>query len=368
MTPFFKVILFSLSIVSLSAAIMSGDDKAINPQVILSNYPYPSLQTSIQNQPSSRHMIITSTASHVEVTRHPVFARETPCHLDNDFNCSSPRTSEVKQCGLNSRLVGESCMCNQGYRKFPFSELCVRVEGQPCQFQQNDCYTDITYMSCINQVCMCDNSDLYDQISMRCVGKVGGMCFPGVKDCVTNAECGNVPSNLRVIRSPTYYQLPEQMLSDQLASSGSDIELSGTCQCKEGFVESRGGLCKKTYGLPCKLGDECDSLNLICKEGICTCPDSLHIYDGQSQSCVAVVGATCSDESGGNMCVKFASCVKTNLELPGRCQCSQGALETDGRTCMHAIGPSTVPVQSPSASSNLNDNRIEDSRRILFEN
>lgn len=291
------------------------------------------------------------------------------------FNCSSSTSSKAKHCGSNSRLIGESCLCNEGYKKFPFSEVCVKTQGQPCVFQQNDCATDMTSMACVNNVCSCEDSDIYDHITLRCVGRVGGLCYPGIKDCVLNAECANIPStvkrDIRKKRNPTsspseFYYDDQIAMEDYIMSSNTDIELSGRCQCKDGFSETLDGLCRKSFGESCKSGDECDSLNLVCKEGYCTCPDTLQVYNVVRKSCEALVGAKCSDEPGGIRCMNFAFCHKMNTKMDGKCACVEDAMETELRTCERdeTLTSNTLPL----SSIMMTDENEHKSNRVIFNN
>lgn len=350
---------------------MTGDDnEPFRPIRVLTIGPTRGLRSSKSLEPNrdaNRLNLISKSNPEQILNEKPCKASDSGSEQGSS-NCSSslsPIASKAKHCGPNSRLFGESCLCHEGYRKFPFSELCVKDKGQPCVFQENDCHTDMTNMVCTNNVCSCDDSDVYDPITSRCIGKVGGLCFPGIKDCTLNAECLRVPSKRsirkrREVSSNYYYyqaDSPSPPESDYIFSSSSDIEISGRCQCMAGFVESADGSCKKGYGQPCKSSNECDTLNLVCREGVCSCPDSLQVYDNVGKSCLALVGAKCSDEPGGTACVKLAFCHKPSLKVGGTCVCGEDSEETDLRTCAR-FGASAAPPLAVLLSENHKSNRI----------
>lgn len=295
----------------------------------------------------------------------------TPPKDDKSAKIVSEKRQLLMQCGINSHSVGETCVCDPGYKQFPGSDLhCVMEEGGRCNFQKNECRTELTYMSCINNICVCEESDVYDPVTLRCRGRVGGLCYPGIKNCAENAECVNIPTttshNSRYITDDSNHQHQDEILSSTeyvIHSANNDIELSGRCECKEGFVESQDGLCKLGYGQPCSSSEQCDDLNLVCKEGLCSCPNSLQIYDLVKKACVSLVGAQCSDQPGGVSCVKNAYCKKANLKMTdGRCACREpmhGAaevIETKMRTCKEIDSPtasSSSVLSSESAASLL---------------
>jgi hypothetical protein len=108
-------------------------------------------------------------------------------------------------------------------------------------------------------------------------------------------------------------------------------------------VETSGGQCSLGVGMPCNGKGQCHTeIPLVCKEGLCSCRESVHTYDPETNSCVGLVGAQCCHNVDGvdcphgvnNGCVAGAFCKKTSRALPGRCACQSYNLEGDGRTCV----------------------------------
>jgi hypothetical protein len=146
-------------------------------------------------------------------------------------------------------------------------------------------------------------------------------------------------------------------------------------------VESLGRSCKLRHGQPCDQAGQCDSLvNLICKDGTCSCND-FEVYDEDRKKCRGLIGGQChtteedNDRTLWGYCVDGALC--ENYRDPGigkgTCRCLAGFQPNSERKCERVMvlelkagnesndtvellpinlnGPSSTTVAVPDASS-----------------
>lgn len=214
------------------------------------------------------------------------------------------------------------CNCTEGYE--PTTDKKCRLSwGQYCTNKDSCNYE--SGLVCVDNRCECENSENYQFAGKSCRSKVNGPCTPpfteaGVRfsksstGCVKNAMCKSFGPN----------------------------GLSFRCVCKPGYVESRFGYCAAGVGTPCMGKGECDmNIPLVCKQGICACRDSLHVYDPATNTCVGLAGAQCCTDLEGlrcisavkTGCIEGAFCKESNVNLPGRCTCLPFNVETEERLC-----------------------------------
>lgn len=214
------------------------------------------------------------------------------------------------------------CNCTEGYD--PTSDKRCRLSwGQYCT-NKDSCNWEAGLV-CIDNRCECENSENYQFAGKSCRSKVGGSCTPpstevGVRfskvsnSCVKNAQCKSFGPN----------------------------GLSFRCICKPGYIETRFGYCAAGVGMQCHGKGDCDTnIPLVCKQGICACRDSLHVYDPDTNTCVGLSGAQCCTDPEGlrcisavrTGCVEGSFCKETSLNLPGRCTCLPFNIETEERLC-----------------------------------
>jgi hypothetical protein len=107
-----------------------------------------------------------------------------------------------------------------------------------------------------------------------------------------------------------------------------------SCECKEGYVQTKAGKCAPGHGSPCEV-DECDPITpLFCRNGVCRCLDELQVFDASMRKCVGLVGSRC-DLNLEYQCVEFCSCIQIGLNLEGKCLCDKYSREVANRTCVY---------------------------------
>lgn len=196
-----------------------------------------------------------------------------------------PHDPVYNKCTENAECISSEnnlhrCNCTEGYD--PTTDKKCRLSwGQYCT--NKDVCNYEAGLVCVDNRCECDNSDVYQYPSRTCRSKVGGTCTPpstelGVRFSKANTGC----------------------VKNAVCKAFGPSGLSFRCVCKHGYVETRFGYCAAGVGMPCHGKGECDlNIPLVCKQGICACRDSLHVYDPTTNSCLALAGGQCcSDEEG----------------------------------------------------------------------
>lgn len=165
--------------------------------------------------------------------------------------------------------TGESiCQCQPGYEPSKDRRCRLIPPGfnSPCYGEDERCDTKKN-LQCIDKVCQCMNPlhQSYNYDLARCIGSVGDICDPNLKEsCVPNANC--------------------------VLNKASGVY---SCECIQGYSGTPSRKCMKGYGEKCE-NELCNVFSgLACINKTCTCMDSLLKYDEASVACVSSVGAPC---------------------------------------------------------------------------
>ncbi|CAL8109744.1 unnamed protein product [Orchesella dallaii] len=296
-------------------------------------YPSPNGGVVYRNRPEGRRRSRNPNYSNISEN---VGRAYTHSHQSSNINTNGILVGEIcdpgdpvyNKCTMNAKCVpGDNnlhrCNCTQSYEEtsdkkclLSWGQLCNKNDGKICNYE--------TGLVCVENRCECDNSEIYQHPSRSCRSKVGGSCTPPSTDlgirfskattgCVKNAQCKSL--------GPT--------------------ALAFRCVCRQNYLENRFGFCVPGVGTQCSGKGDCDpNIPLVCKEGVCACRDSLHIYDPVTNTCVGLSGAQCCTDPEGNRCINVrtgcidgAFCKDTSLNLPGRCVCHPFNVETAERLC-----------------------------------
>lgn len=218
-------------------------------------------------------------------------------------------------CGKNAICDEETkkCIC-QNPLDAGINGTCTQhpVGEFMCDFDHMICPGG-TGLRCVDGTCQCRFPNLQYFNGTRCISRVEGPCSTDEEsqlECTPFAEC---------IRTGRHNQ----------------------CVCSNGYTQNRQGLCVPGYGQRCNFGTQCGGEEdlLSCVDGVCRCPDDLHVYDSSQKRCRGLAGAFCRLDqtkriSDKHFCVNNAFCSPRMYgSVEGVCTCGTGYYETRMRSC-----------------------------------
>jgi len=195
---------------------------------------------------------------------------------------------------------------------------------------------------CTKGICNCPQTKHQQYISglKKCSGLVSSVC-DNESDCLSNSDCAINPNTGKK-----------------------------QCSCSAGFVENRIGKCEKSWSSGCDYRDNipCDTVaELECRNGVCSCPDTLTSYDITQRRCLGLVGSRC--RIGDDLkCVAGAECIQVESKVAGQCLCQEGFSVNAEMFCVEVvkseatetpgIEPTTMtPIPTEGTTEQQNENR-----------
>lgn len=161
------------------------------------------------------------------------------CAVQEGKRCTPPpyQYGEYNPCVANAFCSPEKKVCACAKYTFPDDKghcLKKRYFNETCLIDRH--CDEMKYLSCIDGLCQCEKTGMFDDYYQICKRRVGDFCLRS-RDCVKNADCVN-----------------------------------SKCVCQERYVENSDKTCALSYGQKCGgSGEEfpCADTYFACINGVC---------------------------------------------------------------------------------------------------